>query len=167
MAELTGERVVLRPIEQDDEETLRAIRDTPEVATWWGPPEDDFPFGDEPEAIRLTILADGEVAGMVQFSEEREPDYPYAEIDIFLAPGHHGRGLGTDAVRTTSRHLLDDRGHHRLVIGVNVDNVVALRCYEKAGFRRVGLLQAAARDYRTGDWGDEYLMERVELPNRR
>ena len=36
-----------------------------------------------------------------------------------------GRGLGTDAVRTMARHLIHDRGHHRLVI----DPVVSYNLY--------------------------------------
>jgi hypothetical protein len=32
---------------------------------------------DEPEATRFAILIGGRVAGMVQYSEEPEPDYRY------------------------------------------------------------------------------------------
>ena len=75
MTEIRGETVVLRPLEEADAATLRAIREHPEVHAWWGPLEDDFPQADEPTSFRFAILLDGEVVGMAQFSEESEPDY--------------------------------------------------------------------------------------------
>jgi aminoglycoside 6'-N-acetyltransferase len=164
MTEVRGERIVLRPIGPDDVPALRAIRDTPEVAAWWGKTEDDFPLGDEPSATRHVVLLDGEVIGMVQFIEEKEPDYRHAEIDIFLDPRHLGRGLGTDAVATLVRHLQEDRGHHRAIICPAAANAAAIRSYEKAGFRRVGVLEASWRNWATGRWEDELLMELVVRP---
>jgi aminoglycoside 6'-N-acetyltransferase len=161
MEPLRGERVVLRPLEAGDVPALRAAHSAPEVATWWGLPAEDFPFGDEPETTRLAIIVEGEVAGMIQFAEEADPDSRHAEIDIFLGPARQGRGLGTDAVTTLARHLLDEEGHHRLTLYPDVENAAAIRCYEKAGFRRVGVLEASARHPRTGEWRDELLMELV------
>jgi aminoglycoside 6'-N-acetyltransferase len=161
VSELRGERVVLRPTGPADVEPLRAIRRAPEVMDRWGVVEDGFPLKDEPTATRLTILVDGEPAGMLQYTEEKEPDYRHAEVDIFLDPRHHNRGLGTDAMKTLARHLFEERGHHRLTLSAAVDNAQAIRSYEKAGFRPIGVAHAAARDPRTGDWGDELMMELV------
>jgi len=61
------------------------------------------------------------------------------------------------------RHLVQDMGHHRVTIGTAVENVAALRCYEKAGFRRIGVAQAAGRNYLTGEMDDEWLLEQVVL----
>jgi aminoglycoside 6'-N-acetyltransferase len=162
---LRGERVVLRPIEPNDVPALEAALATPEVAAWWGPPTAGFPFADEPTATRLAVLVEGEPAGMVQFSEEPDPDYRHADIDIFLDPRHHGHGLGTDAVATLARHLIEDRGHRRVTICPAADNAAAIRSYEKAGFRRVGVTRASWRDP-TGGWRDELLMELVVLPSK-
>ena len=164
MSELHGERVVLRPIERADVEPLRAIRRKPEVMDRWGALEDDFPLGDEPTATRFTIFVDGEPAGMLQYSEENEPDYRSAEIDIFLDPRHHNRGLGPDAMKTIIRHLVEDRGHHRVILSVDADNAQAIRAYEKTGFRRVGLMHMSGRVPGTSEWKDEYLMELVVAP---
>jgi len=163
MAEMRGSRVSLRPVDHDDSEALRAIRRQPDVAAWWGPLEDDFPF-EEPTAHRLAIVSGGEVVGMVQFTEENEPDYRNAEVDIFLDAAQHGRGLGTDTLLTLARHLIEQRGHHRLVLGTNVDNARAIRCYEKAGFERVGVTRLSGRDFRTREYGDELFMEMVVKP---
>jgi aminoglycoside 6'-N-acetyltransferase len=163
MRPLAGRLVALRPLAPADGPRLRAIRQEPGIAEWWGPLEADFP-DEEPESTRFAIVLGEEVVGMVQYGEEPEPDYRYAWIDVFVATAHQGQGVGTDAVRTLLRHLIDDRGHHRVTIDPSTQNAAAIRCYEKAGFAAVGVMHAASRDYATGGWRDDLLMERVELP---
>jgi len=150
--------LVLRPLAEADAAALRRIHATPEVARWWEHPDDDFPW-EEPEATRLTIVVDGAVAGMIQFSEEHEPKYRHAWIDLFLDPAVHGRGLGTEAVRLAVRHLIDERGHHRITIDPAVANAAAVRAYEKAGFRPVGVMRQYERDVDGRGWHDGLLME--------
>jgi aminoglycoside 6'-N-acetyltransferase len=163
VTEIRGELVVLRPLEAGDEPLLRAILATPAVARWWEPPPPGFP-DEDPQATRLAILVDGDVAGMIQFYEEDDPDSRHAAIDVFVAPEHHGRGVGSDAVRTLARHLTGERGHHRVTIDPAVANAPAVRAYEKAGFRRVGVMEAAERNHATGEWQDVLLMELVRRP---
>ena len=163
LIEIRGSHVVLRPLAEDDVPALEAIVAQPAVAAWWGEQPPGFPLTDEPTATRFTILDDGEVAGMVQYSEELEPDYRHASIDIFVDADRHGRGLGSDAVRTLANHLVAERGHHRVTIDPAADNHPAIRAYEKAGFRPVGVMRAAWRDFATGEWRDTLLMELVVL----
>jgi aminoglycoside 6'-N-acetyltransferase len=164
---LHGERVTLTPIRAADAGDLRRLYAAPEVTRWWGPLEDDFLLGDDPEVIRMRIVIDGETVGMIQYGEEPEEDFRHAWIDIFVDPERHGRGIGTDAIRTLVEHLLTDRGHHRVTIDPAADNVAAVRCYEKAGFRRVGVMEASWRDPQSEEWIDSILMELVRLPPRR
>lgn len=162
MPELSGRRVVLRDVAPGDAERLMAIHRTPEVAAWWGLPREGFPLEpDDPGTTNLTILLDGSVAGFIQTYEEREPDFRYATIDLFLAPEHHRQGLGTDAIETLVRHLVDGRGHHRITIDPSVENRAAIRCYERAGFRPVGVLRSYWLDS-AGVWRDSLFMERLE-----
>jgi aminoglycoside 6'-N-acetyltransferase len=149
----------LRPLAARDAPQLRRIRATPEVARWWEPPEDDFPLGDEPDVTRWTIEVDGVVAGMVQFAEETDPKYRHASIDLFLDPAVHGRGIGTEVVRRVVGHLIEERGHHRITIDPAAANGSAIRAYEKAGFRRVGVMRRYERDADGSGWHDGLLME--------
>ena len=151
----------LRPLADGDEAELLRIHRTPEVVRWWGAPDEGFPWIDEPGSTRLTIEVEGAVAGLIQFSEELEPRYRHAAIDLFLDPALHRRGLGTEAVRRVVRHLIDDRGHHRITIDPAAANAAAIRAYEKAGFRPVGILRRYERDVDGAGWHDGLLMELV------
>lgn len=158
---MSADDLILRPLAEGDEAELRRIHETPEVVRWWDAPSEGFPWTDDPESTRLTIEVDGAVAGLVQFTEELEPRYRHAAIDLFLDPPLHGRGLGTEAVRRVVRHLIDDRGHHRITIDPATANAAAIRAYEKAGFKRVGVMRRYERDIGGGGWHDGLLMELV------
>jgi aminoglycoside 6'-N-acetyltransferase len=150
--------LILRPLAATDEAELVRIHSTPEVAHWWDAPGDGFPW-DEPESTRLTIEVGGAVAGLIQYWEEPEPKYRHAGIDLFLDPALHGRGLGTEAVRRVVALLIGERGNHRITIDPAVANVAAIRAYEKAGFRPVGVMRRAERDAGGDGWRDCLLME--------
>lgn len=150
----------LRALADADVTELRRIHTHPDVAFWWDEPPADFPR-DDPDATRLTIVADGTVVGLIQYCEELEPKYRSANIDIFLDPAVRGRGTGTEAVRRVLALLLDERGHHRVTIDPALANVAAIRAYEKAGFTRVGVLRQAERDADGQGWHDALLMEHV------
>jgi aminoglycoside 6'-N-acetyltransferase len=159
---LRGRAVVLRPLEPDDVPVLRRIRATDEVVRWWGTPDDDFPPDDGDP--RFTVLVGGEVAGMIQYYEEPDPDARSADVDVFLDPRHHGKGHGTDAMRTIVRHLVEERGHHRVTLSTDPRNERAVRCYEKAGFEPVGITRSSRWDDLSRSWVDELLMDLVVLP---
>jgi aminoglycoside 6'-N-acetyltransferase len=150
--------IALRPLARGDEGELRRIHATAEVARWWDAPDESFPW-DEPESSRLTILVDGAVAGLIQFREELEPKYRHAEIDLFLDPALHGRGFGSEAVGLVVRHLIEDRGHHRITIDPATTNTAAIGAYEKVGFKPVGVMRRSERDPDGRGWHDSLLME--------
>jgi aminoglycoside 6'-N-acetyltransferase len=151
--------LALRPLRPGDAAELLRILRTPEVARWWDAPAPGFPLTDDPESVRLTILVDGRVAGLIQYWEETEPKYRHAAIDVFLDPTWHGRGLGGEAVRRVVDLLVDERGHHRITIDPAAANAQAIKAYEKVGFRVVGTLRAYERDSGGDGWHDGLLME--------
>jgi aminoglycoside 6'-N-acetyltransferase len=159
---LHGASVSLRPATTDDIPALAAIRATPEVYRWWRGKGDmaSEVASDLADADTHTFVVerDGRVVGAIQWSAESEPDYRHASIDIYLDPSVHGRGVGTDAVRTLARHLIVDQGFHRLVIDPAADNAAAIKCYSKVGFRPVGIM----RKYELGSdatWHNGLLMD--------
>lgn len=151
--------MILRPLAEGDEAELLRIHQTPEVMRWWDVPDKGFPWTDETDTTRLTIEVDGAVAGLIQFWEELDPKYRHAGIDVFLDPALHGRGLGTEAVGRVVRHLIDERGHHRITIDPAAANAAAIRTYEKVGFRPVGVMRSYERDVGGDGWHDSLLME--------
>jgi aminoglycoside 6'-N-acetyltransferase len=160
--QLQGANVRLRPATPADIPELARIRATPEVTRWWRGGDDMAAAVAEDLAEEgtetLVVEHDGRVAGAIQWHAEEEPDYRHAGIDIYLDPALHGRGLGADAVRTLARHLIADRGHHRLVIDPAADNAAAIRCYSKVGFRPVGVMRNYERGL-DGTWHDGLLMD--------
>lgn len=159
---LHGERVVLRPMGDDDVAPITAILREPDVARWWGSYDEAKVRSEMVEQTDGTdvfaVLFDGEVIGMIQAWEETDPEYRHAGIDISLTTRLHSHGLGTDAVRTLARHLIDDHGHHRVIIDPDAANHRAIRCYEKVGFQPVGILRKYwhAPD---GTWRDGLLLD--------
>jgi aminoglycoside 6'-N-acetyltransferase len=159
---LRGERVMLRPATAGDVPALAAIRAKPEVFAWWRGGDDltaavKDDLADEDEQTYV-IEHGGRIVGAVQWGAETEPDYRHASIDIYLDPSVHGRGLGTDAVRTLARHIIAAEGHHRIVIDPAADNAAAIACYTKVGFRPVGIMRAYERGP-DGTWHDGLLMD--------
>jgi aminoglycoside 6'-N-acetyltransferase len=142
--ELRGDSVVLRPLRADDVPRLVEIGRQPEVARWWTSVTTEkltAKAAGLDDATGLAVLAEGDLVGMIQYHEEDDPEYRSAGIDVFLSSEVHGRGLGTDAVRTLAGWLVRERGHHRVTIDPAVENPAAVRAYEKAGFRPVGVLR--------------------------
>jgi aminoglycoside 6'-N-acetyltransferase len=160
--ELRGDRVVLRLLAEEDVPRIVELGSDPEVARWWpgltAEHVGEKARGEDDDVVVFAIVDDGEVAGLIQYYEEEDDEYAHAGIDLFLGTPFQDRGLGTDAVRTMARHLVEDRGHHRLVIDPAAHNERAIRCYEKAGFRRVGVMREYWLDP-DGVWQDGVLLD--------
>jgi aminoglycoside 6'-N-acetyltransferase len=159
--ELRGDRVVLRPLGPADAPRLAELGAEPEVARWWpGLTEEHLRAKAEgrDDVTAFAVEHEGELVGLAQVAEEPDPEYRHAGIDLFLATAWQGQGLGTDTVRTLARHLVDERGHHRITIDPAAHNERAIRCYERVGFKRVGVL----RRYELGPdgvWYDGLLLD--------
>ncbi len=162
MTALHGKLVTLRSATAEDSATLATVRATPEVRQRWGGGDDLIrELLDDlatPELHVLVIEFEGRIVGAIQWEAEDDPMYRYAGIDLYVDPAVHGRGLGSDAVRTLARYLFEDHGHHRLVIDPAADNFAAIACYQKVGFRTVGVMRQYERSA-DGNWHDGLLME--------
>jgi aminoglycoside 6'-N-acetyltransferase len=159
---IVGDRVTLRPIRPDDRDALVATLADPSVASIWdtrGPEHSaDDTLAGSPNWTPWAIEVDGEFAGSIQAAENDDEDYKSAGIDIYMASRFQGRGLGTDAVRTLARYLIEVRGHFRLTIDPAASNTRAIRAYEKVGFKPVGLMRRYERGP-DGTYHDGLLMD--------
>jgi len=178
---ISGERVTLRTLTEDDLPRLLGILTTPPIDEWWPDYDATRLHADTMEdpdtvslAIELTppaqvmdgggspmsggVSAPGEFVGLIMFAEENDPYYRHASIDITLDPGHLGQGLGSDALRTLVRYLFDVRGHHRSTIAPAVINKRAIGAYGKVGFQPVGVMRSYERGP-GGVWRDGLLMD--------
>lgn len=161
---LRGERITLRRLVHDDLRRLLEIVSGPGVAEWWAGYDMERLRADTfetPDVTSFAIELEGELIGLIMYSEETDPYYKSAGIDITLDSAHLGRGLGPDALRTMARYLFEVRGHHRITIDPAAANVRAISAYRKVGFRPVGVMRAYER-LDDGSWRDALLMDMLE-----
>jgi aminoglycoside 6'-N-acetyltransferase len=152
--------LVLRPQAEADLDALVAMIGDPSVGQWWGMYAGDEEIREDlrHDGTAFTIESDDTVAGWLGVSEEPNPDYRYASLDISLRPEFQDRGLGAAALRLAMHWLLDELGHHRLTIDPNAENARAIHVYESLGFRAVGIMRQVERGP-DGRWRDGLLMD--------
>ena len=129
---------MLRPAEDGDADLLVSWHDDPDVSRYW----DDERFTRHEMVARLhradveayIVEAGGQPVGYLQIWREDDA----GGIDMFLAPGARGRGLGPDAARAAALHLRDARGWIRVTADPYLSNDAAVRAWRRAGFREVG-----------------------------
>jgi aminoglycoside 6'-N-acetyltransferase len=146
---VTGSLTRLRAASEADVSELVRIRQTPEVHARWRGADiaADIRESIADEDLQFFTIEDlaGHIVGAIQWAANDDPDYPHVGIDLFVDPQVHGRGLGSDAIRTVCRYLVTDEHVHRFVIDPAADNAPAIRCYEKVGFRSVGIMRRYER----------------------
>jgi aminoglycoside 6'-N-acetyltransferase len=157
---IVGDRVVVRSVSDADLPSLEAVMSCPGVRQWWW----DFDIGEFAVQLRdddvrpLVVEHAEDVVGYMQYAEQDSRQYHFASIDLALHDRHQGLGYGSDAVRVLARYLFATLGHHRVTIDPAVANERAIRCYERVGFRRVGVMRQYERGA-DGAWHDGLLME--------
>jgi aminoglycoside 6'-N-acetyltransferase len=147
---LEGERVVVRPATADDADMLVEWHRDPDVSRFW----DEKVFTHEEMIARLArphvdpyiVESEGAPIGYIQawFDSEDETG-----IDMFLLPGHRGRGLGPAAARTLVGHLLTS-GRPRVTVDPYASNEAAVRSWRRAGFKPVS--EHPADEEHTAAW---------------
>jgi aminoglycoside 6'-N-acetyltransferase len=87
--------------------------------------------------------------GYLQFYPADAAEYAFEEpgkifgVDLFIGEvSHWGKGCGTQFLRMLLNYLFEQRGADWVILDPHIDNLRAIRCYEKAGFRKLKLLRA-------------------------
>jgi RimJ/RimL family protein N-acetyltransferase len=164
---MQGKLVRLRAYEKSDADALFRWFSDEEVTRWLGPPA--FPSrahqekfielasasSDDAKYFAIETL-DGKLVGDCGL---RFIDWKSRKAEFFITIGEKqfwGKGLGSDALRIVVRLAFDKMNLNRLWLSVLVDNPRAVRCYEKCGFVREGLLRQES--YVDGKYRDVLLM---------
>jgi len=164
---LTGDRVVLRPVEVKDAAGLLAI--DPETERLTGSQRDaEFTLANleswyatragHDDRLDLSIIerASGEWAGEAVLNE-LDPQNESCGFRILLqGPRFYGRGLGTEAARLIIDYAVTVAGVHRIELQVYDFNPRARHVYEKLGFALEGTRRDALRW--DGEWVDCHIM---------
>lgn len=103
---------------------------------------------------------DGPVVGWVALTaySSRRVYAGVAWESVYVAADARGRGVGR-ALLAAIIDAADAAGLWTLIAGVMAENVASLALHERAGFRRVGTMEALGQDP-SGRWRDVVLLER-------
>ncbi|MGZ4352163.1 MAG: GNAT family N-acetyltransferase [Gaiellaceae bacterium] len=108
---------------------------------------------EEPDAFgRLIVEVDGERAGAMGWERQNERSRIAHLGGLAVDARFRGRGVADEAARLLQRHLIFERGYHRLQLECYGFNERAIRHAERAGFVREGVKRKAYR--RHGEWVD-------------
>lgn len=74
-------------------------------------------------------------------------------FDLFIADEDMlNKGYGTKAVRAFAKKLHDEFGAKRILIDPEAKNARAIRCYEKAGFKKIGVVHDGVCEAAILEW---------------
>ena len=104
----------------------------------------------------LGTLSAGKIAYPGVYIRDIDRHHNKAEYGIFIGEADaRGRGVGTAAAKLMLRYCFEEEQLHRVYLRALSENGQAIRSYEKAGFRREGLLRddvCIEGDYRDIVW---------------
>ena len=108
----------------------------------------------------------GWAIGYIEFYPSRLWTYVYGDssderpwgIDVFIgSSADRNQGLGRQMLKVVATHLFQERKATRIVIDPEASNERAIRCYEKAGFKKSRFIPASVTA--EGEFNDTWLME--------
>ena len=111
------------------------------------------------EGHRLVALQDDDVVGWAALSpvSSRAAYTGVAENSVYVARGHHGRGIGTALLRRLVAGA-DNAGIWTIETSIFPENHASLALHRRCGFRIVGIRERIAR--LDGAWRDTVFLER-------
>jgi L-amino acid N-acyltransferase YncA len=101
----------------------------------------------------LVCERDGEVVGYVYACQHRErAAYRWAvDVTVYIAPAHHGRGIGR-GMYTTLLELIRRQGYFNAYAGITLPNPGSVGLHEAVGFKRAVIYRGIG--YKFGAWRD-------------
>jgi RimJ/RimL family protein N-acetyltransferase len=159
--------VTIRPATGDDVDFLAELYADPDVRPFlaaagsYGRDDVAERVAHDPESGGLLVVElDGERAGAMAWELTNRRSRIAHVSGLAVHPRFRGRRVGDEAARLLQRHLIRERGLHRLELEIYGFNERAQRHAERAGWIREGVKRRAyARD---GGWVDGVLYALVE-----
>jgi aminoglycoside 6'-N-acetyltransferase len=137
-----------------DVDRLVAWHADPEVGRYWDwetfTPDEMRDRLARPDVGAWIVEADGKPIGYLQVHSAGAADACSAGLDMFLVPGARGHGLGPDAARAMTEHLLGE-GRTRVTVDPYAWNEPAIRAWQRAGFVEVSRGHRPDEDH-TAEW---------------
>ena len=152
--------VTLRPFTQLDIPRLIGWITSRELMIQWaGPTEFTFPQteaqlekylagckGERPlRCVWTATTGEGKVCGHIEIGAISYENNSASLCRVFVAPEYRGTGVCTPMVRQALAVGFDELGLRRIDLRVYAFNTPGLRCYEKAGFVKEGLLRKSQK----------------------
>lgn len=91
--------------------------------------------------LMISLASDGTPVGTIDFLNF-DPLNNRAELGLFIALEHRGKGLGHEALELLTAYAREHLGLRQLYVYIALDNTVCLKMFEDYGYRRVGIIQS-------------------------
>ncbi len=151
---LTGERILLRPVRENELDAYFGLLQEPEAMRLTGTQERFTKESTSAWLQKIGRVHEDRVDLMIALKEtdeligevvlnEIDPVNRCANIRIMVSGRHSDRGYGSEAMRLMLRHGFEDLNLHRIELGVYAFNPRAVHVYEKLGFSREGVKRDA------------------------
>ncbi len=147
---LVGKSVTLRPVQVEDFQKIVEWTNYPEIQSYC---EGDYPTSLEEcddwhrrsrsnrYQERFAISFKNNIIGDIELDQIT---WRSGDAELRIRIGEQAlwdRGLGTDAITCLLVHAFMHMNLNRIYLKVYVDNLRAIRCYQKVGFRKEGRLR--------------------------
>lgn len=162
---IIGDKVVLRAIEESDNEILKELMNNPELEKMLG--GSSFPLSSYSQKKWFENLDNKNLRCIVSEKGKKEScygtvilsDIDYkngtAQYHIKLLPDSQGKGIGADSTRTIVRYAFDELRLNCIYSEVLSYNIASQRMFEKSGFYKEGIMRQ--RIFKKGRYVDVFL----------
>lgn len=145
---LTGERVALRKLTQDDADGLRRLTESEKVYKYLPTFLFEKQYDDAEtvidriydeclkESLILGVFMDDNFCGLSEIYGYRAPLLK-ASVGYRLLPEYWGKGLATETLGLMVRYLLDDTNVEIITASTMIENHASANVLKKNGFKRV------------------------------
>lgn len=164
------ERLLMRPFEESDFDSVFAIQSSPEVTRYlyWGPRTSaevrealatkiaarEIRAEGQPLFLAGTLKTTGELVADVVLNVVSD-EHRVGEIGYSVPPIHQGHGYATEATAPLLRIAFEELGLHRVVASLEARNAASARVLEKLGMRREAHL--LENEFVRGEWQSELI----------